>query len=816
MDISKNSPFNKTTNTFYGQNNGFELMTLEKYSITSANPKYRFTTYEQTKINLNLNYLPDLYASIGNTITENCSEEKEFSDLKLFGVEYPIPSSPMSDYSQVQALSIPAGTKNPTIVKISARYQSSSAFETLGNLIEKNFSRIYVIDSAVNDSAIHELSNVLSNNRNRSDLKDSSNLVDMYLLYSMLNDAFKYKAMEVNSADSSQSTFAKITPIYQEIDSMFHYIWKESGSTNSVWNKFRSELITDWAQLNRLSNHKEKAISLLDTGIYYSEDSVYKQGYRDLKCINQFEILLQNDSNLMLDSAITICPCIKTVYNDKDSSYYTNKDSSVHYCNWESTALKKQSAFKFTENSTSLVYVEDLTNPNHLIDIDSNGIYTFKEGRFKFHYFDSLSVNISTLTLNVIADSIFSIDSSFEVHYCDMSNYGIDSRWKLNQPSLPFIIVNDSNHQKSQDLYLKKGSYTINVFDTLNCAIKTIKGLVIADTVTNLISKDTSLFEYGSNPSNIDSFYLHLGKYAYYVAQNNISLISNQFSNCHFSGIYNFVVPDSSSCTTLFYNVTLYSDSISIINTSKSVNYCLFNDSTYKSGYFYFPSHKLNYDIFKIDNDTTLIMDHNLSEGLFQVNYYDTTFCKIYRESIEVTKDVATTNVLDSVIGYCGMRFTGIFGCAPYRPIDSVNYRIKMVYPDTMNIFDSCLIAGRYIVSYYDEYNCTLKKYNLSVDDSFYCEMPFMENNINTHEHYKKYLAYPNPSTGQLRIVVSEEESIKEIRLIDFSGKLIRQYNSQDINNEMTIEASALSQGIYFVQTITNIYVYQSKVQFLK
>ena len=815
MDISKNSPFNKSTNTFYGQNNGFESMTLDKYSIASSNPKYRFNTYEQTKINLNFNYLPDLYSSIGNTIIENCSEEKEFYDLKLFGVEYPVPSSPMKDYNQTQAFSIPTGTKNPTIVKISARYQSSSAFETLGNLIEKNFSRIYLKDSAVNDSAIHELCNVLSNNRSRSDLKDSSNLVDVYLLYSMVNDAYKYKAIEVNSADSSQSTFSKISPVYHELDSMFHYIWKESISTNSVWNKFRNELITDWAQLNRLSNHKEKAISLLDSGIYYSEDSLYKQGYRDLKCINQFEILLQNDSNLMLDSAIKICPCIKTVYNGKDSTYSTNKDSLVHYCNWENTALKKHSAFKFTENSTSLVYVEDLINPYHLIELDSNGSYTLKEGRFKFHYFDSLSGNISTLTLNVIADSIFSIDSSFEAHYCDMSNYGIDSRWKMNQPSLPFIIVNDSNHQRTEDFYLKKGSYTIDVFDTLNCAIKKIKGLIIADTVTNFISKDTSLFEYGSNPSNIDSFYLHLGKYAYYVPQNSNSLISNQFSNCHVSGIYNFVVPDSSSCKTLFYNVTLYSDSISISNTSKSVNYCLFNDSTYKSGYFYFPSHKLNYDIFKIDNDTTLIMDHNLTEGIFQVNYYDTTFCKIYRESIEVTKDVATTAELDSMIGYCGMRFTGITGCAPYKPIDSVYYKIKMVYPDTMNIFDTCLIAGRYIVSYYDDNNCTLKRYHLSVYDSFYCEIPFKKDNINTHAQYKKYLAYPNPSTGQLKIIVSEDELIKEIKLIDYSGKLIKQYTSQELGNEMTINASELSQGIYIVQTITNKYVYQSKIQFL-
>ena len=180
-----------------------------------------------------------------------------------------------------------------------------------------------------------------------------------------------------------------------------------------------------------------------------------------------------------------------------------------------------------------------------------------------------------------------------------MSNYGIDSRWKLNQPSLPYTIVNDSNQLKTEDCYLKKGSYTICEFDTFNCVIKTIKGLIIGDTVTSLISKDTSLYEYGTNPSNIDSFYLHLGKNAYFVPQNSNSLISNQFSNCHVSGIYNFVVPDSSSCKTLFYNVTLYSDSISISNTSKSVSYCLFNDSTYKSGYFYFPSHKLNYDIFK-------------------------------------------------------------------------------------------------------------------------------------------------------------------------------------------------------------------------
>lgn len=816
FDLTKNSPFNKSLNTFYGQNNGFELMTLDQYTSSSSNPKYRFTTYELAKINLSFNYLPDLYTSIGNTITDNCTEVKEYADLKLYGFEYPVPSDPMKDYNQAQSFSKPSGTKNPNIVINSGRYSMPTTFETLGNLIQKNFVRIYVTDSAVNDTAIHELCAVLSNNSARPDLKDSANLVDMYQLYSMVNDAYKYKAHEVNSADSTQSTFSKIAPVYTEIDSMFQYIWKESSSSGSVWSKFRNEIVTDWAQLNRLSNNKEKAISILDSGIYYADDSNYTQGYQDLKCVNQFEILLQNDSNLMLDSAIKMCPCIKTVFKDKDTSYYSNRDTIVHYCDWQQTALKKPSSIKFMENSASLVHIEDLMNPYLLIDKAPTGIYDLKAGKFKFHYFDSVNSKISTLTLHVIADSIFIKDSSLTAHYCDMSNYGIESKWHFNQPSLPFMLVNDSNQQIIKDEYLSGGSYTNLVFDTLNCTIYKIKMIVIGDTVTNIVTKDTSLFEYGSNPSNIDSFYLHLGKYAYYVPQIGNSLLSNRFNSCHISGLYQIVVPDSSNCKAMIYKVTLFSDSMVIKDTTINYDYCNFNDSTYKSGYFYFPSHDLMYDMYKIGSDTSYIQNYFLTEGQYQVNYYDTTICRIFRESITVTKETASTTLADSVIGYCGLRFTGISGCAPYIPVDSMSFRIKMVYPDTMSIFDTCLIAGRYIVSIYDDNNCLLKKYNLSVYDSFYCDLPNLsQTNLGTKEKYKKYLVFPNPSTGQLNIVVSEDESIKEIRLIDYAGKLVKHFTYQDYEHEKTIIASELSQGIYMIQAITTGNTYQSKIQIL-
>src|SRR5690606_29288671 len=104
---------------------------------------------------------------------------------------------------------------------------------------------IYVDTVDKTDSVVTELAAVLSNNVGRTDLMDSANLVDMYLLYNMVNDAYKYAAFKV-SGDSAESSFERVEPYYGVLDTMFNDIWLESYSPTSVWSNFRNEIITDW------------------------------------------------------------------------------------------------------------------------------------------------------------------------------------------------------------------------------------------------------------------------------------------------------------------------------------------------------------------------------------------------------------------------------------------------------------------------------------------------------------------------------------------------------------------------------------------
>lgn len=812
MDISDKSPFNKATFTFFGQNSGYELMTLDQFTSGSSNPKYRFSTYEQPKTNLSFDYLPDQYASIGTTITNSCTEEKEFEERRLFGLEYPVQSDPMKDYSQTQALSKPLGTKNSVLVTNSGRYVFPQTSESLGNLIQRNFERIYVDDTSANDSAINELSAVLSNNSGRGDLKDSANLVDMYLLYNMLNDAYRFEAIKVNPADSAQSSFDKIGAFYPTLDSMFADMWTQGKSSGSVWSLFTQEIITDWAQLNRLANMKEKAISILDSGILYATDSSYSLGFRSMKCINQFEIMLQQDTGIYFDSALVACPCINSVFSDLDSSRIDIRDTTIHYCDWENTPIAKESSALWVD-SGNITRVENVLHPESMIAIDPSGTYRFKQGKFRISYFDSVLSRVSVLNLEVVADTQTFLDSSVSIHFCDMGEYGIYSTESYPFPSLPNRIYNDSTGARKLAGRFQEGSYSAFIYDTLNCSIIRKKILIIGDSAVMSGSADTTIYENDTNSVTLNEFVSSFGGYAILESQNEKSTVSTYLAPCNTYGNYLVTVPDSSGCSIFRYNLTVVSDTVEIIPHDSSFRYCDFGDTLNPSGYYLFPKYQLPYEIYKLGSDTVLITENLLFQGQYQVNFYDTGVCRIFRENITIYSDSVSSIETDSTIGYCGIRFTGIAGCAFFNPVDSGMYSIQMTYPDTAYIYDTCLIAGNYIIKVYDEDSCILMKINLTVYDSLYCSQPNIQNIGNTSgRNDNLYRVYPNPAQDVLNVELLSYEDIRSVVMIDMTGRRVLHLSPEPGQNLIKFDIRELKGGIYTVQTISESGIYQSRL----
>lgn len=64
---------------------------------------------------------------------------------------------------------------------------------------------------------------------------------------------------------------------------------------------------------------------------------------------------------------------------------------------------------------------------------------------------------------------------------------------------------------------------------------------------------------------------------------------------------------------------------------------------------------------------------------------------------------------------------------------------------------------------------------------------------------------YPNPAENNLQLVISNVQlSIKDIEILDITGKVCKTNITVRNNNLLTIDVSKLRQGVYFVKLTTN------------
>lgn len=63
--------------------------------------------------------------------------------------------------------------------------------------------------------------------------------------------------------------------------------------------------------------------------------------------------------------------------------------------------------------------------------------------------------------------------------------------------------------------------------------------------------------------------------------------------------------------------------------------------------------------------------------------------------------------------------------------------------------------------------------------------------------HNTFFIAYPNPTKNWIHI--TSNENIKNISIIDLTGKIIFEQNIEDNKNFVSINVSYLDKGIYFL-----------------
>ena len=69
---------------------------------------------------------------------------------------------------------------------------------------------------------------------------------------------------------------------------------------------------------------------------------------------------------------------------------------------------------------------------------------------------------------------------------------------------------------------------------------------------------------------------------------------------------------------------------------------------------------------------------------------------------------------------------------------------------------------------------------------------------------------YPNPITGKFQIKLNNQQSIKNIRIVDVNGRIVK--NIQPKEQDRMYEVSSLKPGVYFLLLDTNYGSYQRKL----
>lgn len=651
VNFSSRSPYMQSPNMLDGGNNAYFGNILKDYTYgNDMNFKFDFTFGNAAPLQLYLFQTPDLTNDILYMRTEACLEENEFQPLSINSIEYP---DIKKNTGIVQLMAPPDNTNMMTPIKISHALTIPIVNKPIGEVLNDNFRRLYIDSIVVFDSIIKELGNVLVGNDTSSALKTSPVNNVIYVLYSMYNEAYSSLAFKTTT-DSSLNNFDKVEDYYLSVDSVFSRLYTSSFDSNSIWNLYRFEILNDWAQANRLANHKTKAIQIIDSGKVHIFDSTQIQSLNNWKCIFQLENLLQSDTTLSYDSAILLCPCVSAFNDEIQIDSVQSNDSMISYCDWSSKNIESYSLFEVDSNLQS---IENIENPENIIALNDSGIYCLKKGNYKLTYFDTLNYTFRFLNLTVNADTPVVNLSDTSIHYCNWNDNGYPAFASFTPiDTFDYDIKDDSSARNVNIKRLVRGSYTLESYDINNCMLNKMKILVYADSVyANEI--DTTINDYQFN-TYISSF-----SNLNYQIYNSDRYILGPLYKCNNIGDYLIEIYDSANCSKEIINLSVIGDTIVIESFDSTVNiYYLQDTSSIIPQFEFYPMYSVPFLLVPSIIDSTNIEDYIylteldslklLDDGEYKITYYDTINCKKIIENLTVNIQPYVVSHSYDTLGY--------------------------------------------------------------------------------------------------------------------------------------------------------------------
>ncbi|HEY1045408.1 MAG TPA: T9SS type A sorting domain-containing protein [Bacteroidia bacterium] len=603
-----------------GGNNGYGS-TFKAFPDPDQNYQLQMIDNSSITYDLILKTTPNLYSSITTTISDNCTEIKEFKSFDYKGTTYTNFNNDQGGASPTQFYSKPFKPVNNTMVKV-----SDISNDRLGPIIKRNFERILVPTNTTIDTLINEISRVFKLNYQRQDLKDSSNAIDMKIGYDLLTSAYIYSAFKDNG-DSSEGMFDKAALYYPKMDSTFQNLWTQSSDTNNVWSLHRYQIAMDWAQINRIANNKTKAIAILDSGMMLMEDSLHIKGLAGWKCVNQLEIALQADTSLTLDSAIANCDCEIQPKVNVDTMTVDTKDTTIHYCHWDVPNLKVSKGYKWNGTTQYLTSVENTHNDYETYEISDSSEYWFKNGDYRLTYFDSTIGKVNVWNVKIVADTQVITVADNAVSYCDRSHYGKTSYYEyVPYDTLPYNIINKALNQKVNSNLLKEGDYRIVTYDTSNCSISWNNLTVNADTMVVQHLSDTSI-----SKSTIAIFYddlvesINVHNYPYSIELTGMEPDSLSFDDSLTNLSVNIDFIDTANCRILRKKADVLYFKPTILTSDTTIYRCA-EDSAYFLDIESIPIVSLyDHSVYQVYPDSALIYgDSFIMSGVYVISLFDT------------------------------------------------------------------------------------------------------------------------------------------------------------------------------------------------
>jgi hypothetical protein len=537
-----------------------------------------------------------------------------------------------------------------------------------------------------------------------------------------------------------------------------------------------------------------------------------------------------------------------------DTSQIVEMDSTVSYCDFDSSGFVVQNAYNYYTNHITQLVTIIRTTPTY--DTLSTNQLTEGEYTVTVYATEECTRYVTHYTVTKSTPETIYLDST--ISYCNAMGTNYIEYYPAD--SLPYTIIKTAPVADSGvTIYLNAGTYKIRHIDTNNCRIYETT-LTVID--SSEISTDSTIsycdWEGGSGCA---SFVPPLGnKYEIVMLSPESDTMS---TNCLSEGSYKVTSYDSSNCRRYVFNLTVDILTMDTVTTIDTLTYSCDNDSaiafmspcggpvidkfsnpltpvdgTYTLNphygyYIYYCDDTINCKVNRViitfsDLIEVPYMTEDYADGTFDRSTGDSCcFVRIDhlecsgRELVEndeieiftIAPSAISTFVLKTTINYYGeSHILGFKFCPPQWDVseEHINdwYSIVMKKDtcdfcrfdfmcDSTNVFEYSVLTGGF--NSQNRNNKTLKK------------EPSIAKVKNTEGGISRIVIYPNPTSNEVNVkVTNTTEDELMLNIFDNAGKLVYSniYNGlKDYNLKLSL--NDLTSGIYTINIPSLNYNYK-------